>query len=123
MTSNFLDTIRDLRGGGAINDLDEALRALVLAVATTGKRGEIRLTVQVRPAGKGSADVLLVEDRIDTKTPKHDRPAWIVYPLPDGTVTRTDPRQPELSGLRELAPVLRRDPEDDSQPAWREGPR
>ena len=101
----FMDTVRDLRNGGLINDLEDELKRLVQAVTSTGKRGELKLTLGLQPATKGHVDVLMLDDKVDLKLPKTGKPAAFVFPTADGGLSRKDPRQPELNGLREVPPV------------------
>lgn len=102
----FIDTLKDIRNGGAVNELDDELRTLVQKVRETGRKGELKLTIAIRPASKGNVDVLMIDDKIEAKAPKPEKGASIVYANADGTLSRKDPRQPELTGLREV-PTIR----------------
>lgn len=100
MARQFLDTLRDIRQGAVIDELGEELAELVQAVRETGRRGELTFTLTVRPASKGNVDVLALEDSVKVKRPKPERGTSIVYAQPDGSLSRRDPRQPEMTGLR-----------------------
>ncbi len=101
--TEFMTTMRELRAGGALEDLGVQLTALVAAVRETGRKGELHLKLTIKPAGKGNVDVLTVEDAVSIKRPLAEHGATILYADTDNTLTRRDPRQPELTNLRVLA--------------------
>lgn len=88
--------------GQAHDELTEGLHDLVAAVRDTGKAGSITLTIKVE-ADKRSDGVLRVTDNVTVKAPKHDRGARIYYQDKGGNLSRTDPNQPELEGLRDVS--------------------
>lgn len=92
--------------GQAHDELTDGLHDLVAAVRDTGKAGSITLTIKVEP-DKRTDGVLRVTDNVVVKAPKHDRGARIYYQDRAGNLSRTDPNQPELEGLRDVsAPVI-----------------
>lgn len=96
MKNSFEKTLRELRNGHALSDLSEQLTAVVASVRATGKSGELRLKLAVKPASRGETVTVLVEDEITTKLAKLDRPNTIFYSTEDNLLTRTDPRQIEM---------------------------
>ena len=98
MPRPFFETLRELRGGTTIDELGNALAEVVTAVESTGKPGELVLRLKVRPPRKGAATAsyLTIEDDVTTKVPRRDREDTVFFPLPDGSLTRQDPRQREL---------------------------
>ena len=82
-------------------ELSEALWDLVARVVDTGKKGSVTLTVIVE-RDKKAQDVLFVSDEIKLRLPEYDRPAAIYWQGRQGNLSRSDPRQPELEGLRAL---------------------
>ncbi len=96
MSGNFFQTLRDLRGGLTLEDLDAALAEVVAAVAKTGRAGEVHLKLKVRPPKKTTANYLSIEDDVVTKTPKQDRADTIFFPLSDNSLSRSDPSQISL---------------------------
>ncbi len=94
--SNFFNTLRDMRAGHTIDELDAALIATVAAVKDVGKTGTLTLTVTVKPASKGNGAALLIEDKITTKLPEFDRGATIFFADDNYHLTRHDPSQKEL---------------------------
>ena len=61
-----------------------------------GKSGSITLTVNVKPASKGSTNVLMVESQVKTKLPEPDRGMTVFYATEDNKLVRSDPRQQSL---------------------------
>lgn len=101
MPRPFFETLRELRAGRTLEDLQDALTEAVQAVADTGKHAEIKLTLRVRPPRKGSAAYVTIEDDVTVKLPKRDRGDTVFFPLPDGSLSRQDPNQMSL-GLRSV---------------------
>lgn len=98
----FAAWLREVQNGRTHDEATTKLAEVVEAVAETGKAGKLTLTFTIKPM-KGNTDVLLVEDAVVSKAPQHDRKASIFYPDEHGNLTRTDPHQPELEGLRAAA--------------------
>jgi hypothetical protein len=103
----FIDTLRALRDGQTEDDLANELNALVEAVATTGKKGTLTLTITVQKISKNSEQLVLVDD-VKTKLPKADRGASIFWPTPENNLVRHDPRQGKLELKR--VPVVEEPP-------------
>lgn len=113
MSTVFMDTLKEIRGGAIVSELGDELQQLVADVRATGKAGRIVLTLDVKPVKKGGEHTMLIEDDIKVKPPKHEREGTILYATEDNELSRKDPRQPELKGLREVgktpAPVQERE--------------
>lgn len=101
MSTVFMDTLKEIRGGAIVGELGAELQQLVSEVMATGKAGRIVLTLDVKPVKKGGDHTMLIEDDIKVKPPKHDRDGTILFATEQGALSRKDPRQPELTGLRE----------------------
>jgi hypothetical protein len=104
MAGKFFSTLRDLRGGATLDDLDSAVSEVVAAVKATRKTGEITLKLKIRPPKKSSAVYLTVEDDVVTKVPRHDRADTVFFPLADNSLSRNDPSQIPLE-LRAIETV------------------
>lgn len=104
--SPFVDAVRALHGGALAARLDEAIRELVLAVQTAEAKGSITLTIAIRPFAKRNAETLVVDGDYKIRAPVAASGGDIFFAAPDHSLTRHDPRQPELAGLREPAPVV-----------------
>jgi hypothetical protein len=105
MARGFIDTLKEMRDGNVLTDLSTDLAELVSAVRATGKAGKLQLTITVKPVKKGGNHTLLVEDEIKVKQPEADREGTILYATDTNELSRRDPRQPELTGLREVQKV------------------
>jgi hypothetical protein len=99
MDDAIVGTLKELRQGGAVVELSEALADLVTAVRATGSKGSMVITLTVAPAAKGEVNALLIEDSVKLKLPRSSRGATILFANNDGVLSRKDPRQPELVGL------------------------
>jgi len=99
MSGKFFSTLRDLRAGATLDDLDSAIAEVVSAVRATRKVGEVTLKLKIKPPDKSTANYLIVEDDVVVKPPKLDRADTIFFPLADNSLSRNDPSQMQL-GLR-----------------------
>lgn len=99
MPRDFIQTLRELHAGGTLDELTNSLGEVVRAVQVTGKPGELRLVIKIRPPRKGSMSHVTVEDDVVVKIPKRDRGDSIFFPTADGSLTKQDPNQIPL-GLR-----------------------
>jgi hypothetical protein len=112
--SEFLTTLRDIRRGGLLADCEAHLTDLVMGVRETGRPGEILVRIKIAPASKGNVDTLVVTDDVRVKRPKPELGATIFFATSANTLRRNDPRQPELSGLREVVAMPPRDREEQA---------
>lgn len=87
---------------GETNDvLSGALRDLVGACSSTGKKGTLTLTVQVDPVKDGPA--LVITDKVKVNLPDPDREPVVWYAGDKGRLVRNDPRQDVLFGAPKSA--------------------
>ena len=90
------------RSGGLHNELGEEIAAVTAAVIEHQKKGSVTVTLTISPT-KDDPRAVVVYDELKAKVPK-------ATPLPSrfftdehGTLSRRDPRQPELTGLRDAS--------------------
>ena len=88
--------------GRAHQELTEGLHDLIAAVKDTGKAGTLTLTIKVAVDMKND-EILRVSDNVVLKAPAHDRGERIYYADRTGNLTRSNPNQPELEGLRDVS--------------------
>ena len=93
----FPETILQMNNGATVMELSHALEKVVAAVRAAGKAGSITLTVNVKPASKGSNNVLMVESQVKTKLPEADRGMTVFYATEDNRLVRNDPQQQTLN--------------------------
>lgn len=113
--TTFVDTLQEIRRGKILAEMSDTLATLVTAVRTTGLSGTLTLTLKVAPASKGDSQGLMIYDDVRVKLPTPTRPATFMFANEEGILTRQDPRQPQLQGLRQPATVtpLKRDSEGE----------
>lgn len=87
--------VGQIRGGKTQEELSEKLNKLVQDCRNTGKKGELTLTVQIRP-DKGDSGQYFVTPSIKTKSPEFAPGETIFWGTPEGNLQRTDPAQHEL---------------------------
>jgi hypothetical protein len=87
------------RNGGLHNEASEELQKVVAAVKETQKKGSLTITIAVEPAKDDEMSVVLM-DSLSAKAPRPSTKPSRWFTDDHGNVSRTDPRQQELSGLR-----------------------
>lgn len=93
----FTDTLHQLRFGTLADDLTKALHELTAKCADTGRAGSLTLQISLKPGKGGQIEVF---DDIKLKLPKEERGSSIMFATPEGNLTREDPRQMQIDGLR-----------------------
>lgn len=79
-----------------------------MSVRETGRKGELIIRLQIAPASKGNIETLVLIDDVRVKRPTPEKGSTIFFATTANTLQRNDPRQPELSGLREVVPMAPR---------------
>lgn len=98
MPHGFFDTVRHLRKGLALDELDAQLAELVREVRATGKGGELVLKLKFRPPKKaGGTMYVSIEDTIRASIPDADRGDTVLFPLADGSLVAQNPDQLDLT--------------------------
>lgn len=93
----FSNTVEALRFGTLGDELTDRLCDLTAACASTGRAGSITLTLQLKPGKGGQIEVF---DDVKLKLPKEERGSSLMFATPENFLTREDPRQIEIEGLR-----------------------
>ena len=93
----FAEILSDLRYGTLHDDLTESMQELVSACVDTGKVGRLTLTINVKPGKSGE---LVITDDIKKKVPELDKGSSIMWATPEGNLTRQDPRQMTIEGVK-----------------------
>ncbi|KAB1658990.1 hypothetical protein [Pseudoclavibacter sp. CFCC 11306] len=78
--------------------LNTRFAELVTDVVATGKKGTLTLTLTVAPF-EGDTDTLVVSDQVRSKRPEIEAKPSILFPTPNGGLTKSDPTQPEFELL------------------------
>ena len=100
MARPFLETFGQMRSGRLMEDCATGLQEIVNAVRITGKSGEMTIKIKVKPPKAGGAAYLMVEDSLSVKVPKLDHGDTVFFHTKDGGLSRQDPSQQELFGVR-----------------------
>ena len=98
----FNHTVTQLRYGTLNEDLTKALHELTQKCGDTGKGGELKLVIKLKPGSGGQMEVF---DDIVLKLPKEPKGSSIMFATVDGNLQREDPRQKTLEGLKTVAEV------------------
>ncbi len=94
MSGNFLETIKEFKGSGALAEqLSIELGDLVTAVIDTGKAGSLTLVLKVQPDSEGS---IKMGATVKTAVPKPSVGEAIFFAAANGALSRSDPRQADL---------------------------
>lgn len=94
--------LHEHRGAGLHNEAGEKLAELVAAVCEYQKKGSITITIDVAPA-EGDTHSVVVSDTLKAKVPQASTPASRFFSDDHGNLSRRDPRQPEIAGLRDAS--------------------
>lgn len=105
----FAAFLQEHNNGVGHTQASEALQRLALAVVDTGKKGAVTIKVSVEPM-KGAEGTLVTTVVVDEKLPVNPPKAAVFYADGDGNMTRTDPNQPVIEGLREVGQTEVRTP-------------
>jgi hypothetical protein len=95
----FTDTVVALRFGTLNEDLTKELNKLVAVCSDSGKVGELKLTLKLKPGKGGQIEVF---DEIVVKAPKDEKGSTIMFATPENNLQREDPRQLNIDGLRSV---------------------
>lgn len=96
----FTEWLAEHRDGELNVEVSEALHDLIRRVQMTGRAGQLALVLTV----KGAGDMVAVTDDVTIKPPKTDREVKSYFVDGEGNLTRANPHQPELPGLRTVPP-------------------
>lgn len=96
----FVDTLRDIDYGTLLDECATSQQELVAAVNRTGKAGEITIKLKYKPETGGQ---IHLEHDVVVKMPKEKKAKTIFFPTAENNLTRTDPRQGDIAGLRSVA--------------------
>lgn len=105
----FAKFLQEVRGGELHTELSHELAEVVAASSEHGKAGTITLTIKVAPNADGSS--LLITDEVKSKPPKAAGPPTLFFADAEGNLSRRDPRQLDISALREVPAPAESDPD------------
>jgi hypothetical protein len=103
----FAELLTLIDRGAAHAEASEALHTLIASVQSTGRKGGMAIAIEIEPL-KGSTDQVIVKAQVSTKLPKQDPTSAMYFVDPKGNLSRQDPRQMEIEGLRVVEPKTAR---------------
>lgn len=95
----FTDTLRAIRFGELQNELTEQMNTLTKACTESGRAGELVLKIKLKPGKSGQLELV---DDLNVRMPKKERGTSIFFATPEGNLQREDPRQMEMTELRQV---------------------
>lgn len=95
MAKPITDVMRLLDGGTFVDIATDALSSAVTAVDETGKAAELVIRIKIKKAPRGT-NAMLVTTEVQAKLPKSEAQSTLLYPTPEGSFLRDDPRQTKL---------------------------
>lgn len=98
----FADVLHDIRRGAAHDEASEALAEVVAAVAEHRKPGKVTVTVDIKPYAN-VAEALAVDVQIKSTVPEADHDATLMFADERGVLSRDNPNQPSIPGLRDVS--------------------
>lgn len=102
-TKTIVAFLAEHRQGGLANEASEQLAEVTEAARRLGKKGSLTITITVDPIKDNSAGLVNVSDEIKAKIPKEPTPGSTFFTDERGNLSRRDPRQPEITGLRDAS--------------------
>lgn len=86
----FADVLSEVNKGLVADEAATKLAELVTAVKETGKKGSLKITIEVAPFS-GNDEIVKVSGAVDLRAPRAEAPASIFYPDDSGNLSRNDP--------------------------------
>ena len=96
---DLLAALLDMRSGAVIADINRDFGDVIAAVADTGKKGSITITLEVVPSRVNKDRVSEVEltHKVSLRKPKPNFGRAIFFVGEHGELSRTDPNQTEMA--------------------------
>lgn len=95
MAKPITDALRLLQRGNFAAEAGDALAQLVTAVSTQNKAGKMTIEINVKPAGKKNA-ALIVTPKFTVRAPADAPDETLLFPTPEGNLETSDPNQVEM---------------------------
>lgn len=96
MQNVFIETLEDLSGGSTALELHKGLTDLIGQVLATNKKGQLVLSITVKPGTSANVAQVLLVDEVQVKFPKVAREVSVFFADGQNRLSRNDPRQPKL---------------------------
>lgn len=90
----ILETLKAIRDGELLREVEIQMRDLVEAVKTTGKGGKLQITLKLT-SSRGGALILDDDSKLTRPEPERET-STVFFPTEENDLSRRDPRQPSL---------------------------
>lgn len=97
----FADVLSEVNRGVVADEAATKLAELVTAVKETGRKGSLKITIEVAPFS-GNDEIVKVSGSVDLRAPRAEAPASIFYPDDSGNLSRNDPNALPLFPERDV---------------------
>lgn len=95
-TNLLMQTLALIYNGNLVAEAADELRNEIEAVKRSGKPGALTIKLTIRPDGKGEVIMVDLDGDVSRKKPKKQKRSTSFFIEHDFTLTRDDPRQPDL---------------------------
>ena len=102
----FAEVLSEVNKGVVADEAATRLAELVAAVQETGRKGTLKVLIEVAPV-KGNDTIVQVSGSVDARPPKAPAPTSFFYPDEDGNLSRNDPNTLPIFRDRDLPGVAR----------------
>lgn len=96
----YARTLSQLNLGYTTEELSAQLQQCVDRTQETGKQAKLIFTMTIKPAGRDGQ--IEITESIKATLPELARGKSLFFTTPEGNLTRDNPRQPDLPGVRQL---------------------
>ena len=86
----FAEVLSEVNKGVVADEAATRLAELVAAVQETGRKGTLKVTVEIAPV-KGNDTIVQVSGSVEARPPKAPAPTSFFYPDESGNLSRNDP--------------------------------
>lgn len=98
-TRPIIDVLREVNGGKFLDKLADDLQDLTQAVTYHEEGGKLTITLNIKPATKGDASLIVIHGTSTVKAPV-EKFKGLFYPTADNNLQSRNPNQEEIPGLR-----------------------
>lgn len=95
----FAEFIAELERGELNHDATKEMNALVRRVRSTGRKGTLTLTIEIKPCDVGARQVEIT-NKLSSKLPMPARKKNLAFTTDAGELTREDPNQLTMKVLQ-----------------------
>lgn len=103
----MIDTLREQRNGRLVDELTTKLAKVIAAVQSTGKMGQVTMTLKLKPRPGTDGKQIEVEDIVKISVPEPSKSTTVFYAKGD-QLLREDPDQRSFEGLEIVNPEQER---------------